>query len=428
MKEIDFDKIERFDMKEPPRRCKWYLKPIEKLLVAPAIKKYKPVIHLIDSYDLEPPFILLSNHNAFLDFKIAVHLLGNREANYIVAIDGFIGREQLLRNVGCICKRKFTNDPQLVYQIRKSIQMKQVVVIYPEARYSLCGTTAILPESLGKLVKLFKVPVVTLICNGHHVNSPFWDTSHERGVEHTECTYKLLIDVDDTKALSVDEINERIVKEFQYDDFKWQKDNNIKINDPNRAKGLHRVLYQCPHCHKEYQMDSHENILECKACGKKWEMTELGELKAFEGETEFSHIPDWYEWERANVRKEVEEGTYSSGVLEVDVDTLPNAKKFLRLGSGTLIHDMNGFKVEVKDQSGKVHTMVKDVPSMYSCHIEYQYLFKHGDCIDLNTLTDTWYIYPKGSEFAVTKMALATEELYLNDKKKKGFPIKPGLA
>ena len=39
-------------------------------------------------------------------------------------------------------------------------------------------------------------------------------------------------------------------------------------------------------------------------------------------------------------------------------------------------------------------------------------LFKKGDCVDLNTLTDTWYIYPEGKEFAVTKMALATEELY----------------
>ena len=27
--------------------------------------------------------------------------------------------------------------------------------------------------------------------------------------------------------------------------------------------------------------------------------------------------------------------------------------------------------------------MIKDVPSLYSCHIEYQYLFKHGDCVDL---------------------------------------------
>lgn len=31
---------------------------------------------------------------------------------------------------------------------------------------------------------------------------------------------------------------------------------------------------------------------------------------------------------------------------------------------------------------------------------------------DLNTHDDTFYIYPDGNEFSVTKMALATEELY----------------
>jgi hypothetical protein len=35
-----------------------------------------------------------------------------------------------------------------------------------------------------------------------------------------------------------------------------------------------------------------------------------------------------------------------------------------------------------------------------------------GDCVDLNTLDDTWYVYPHGRDFSVTKMALATEELY----------------
>ena len=68
-----------------------------------------------------------------------------------------------------------------------------------------------------------------------------------------------------------------------------------------------------------------------------------------------------------------------------------------------------------------------DVPSLYSCHIEYQYLFKHGDCIDLNTSTDTYYIYPKG-KFNVTKIALATEELYFYEERKKGNEIKKGLA
>ena len=141
MKQIDYKNLERFDMKMPPRRVKWYLKPIIKLLVAPAIKKYKPIIHNNVPKDLKAPFILLCNHNAFLDFKIATTLLNKNPANYIVAIDGFIGREGLLRNVGCICKRKFTNDIRLVKQIKKCLDMENVVVIYPEARYSLCTSS-----------------------------------------------------------------------------------------------------------------------------------------------------------------------------------------------------------------------------------------------------------------------------------------------
>ena len=411
--------IKRFDMSIPPRNIKWYLKPITKLLYMPAIKKYKPIITKIGTEDIKGPFLLLCNHNAFLDFKIASYLLGKNRANYVVAIDGFIGREWLLRNVGCICKRKFTNDMILVKQLKRVINMGNVAVLYPEARYSLCGTSAVLPSSLGKLVKFFGVPVVTLICHGHHVNSPFWDTSHERGIDHTEATYKLLFSAEEVKEKSIDEINEAINKDFVYDDFKWQKENNIKIADENRALGLHRVLYQCPHCKTEYKMTSFGSILKCTECSKEWEMTEYGELKAKDGETEFSHIPSWYEWERENVRKEVEEGRYNSGELDVTVDSLPNAKKFIRLGEGKLIHDMNGFRVWGKSADGTTFEMVKPVESLYSCHIEYQYLFKHGDCIDLNTLDDTWYIYPKGDNFAVTKMALATEELYNNKKNQK---------
>lgn len=427
-KKIDFKNIKRFDMSKPPKSVSWYLKPIMKLIVSPAIKKYNPIITKIGTEELKGPFLLLCNHNAFLDIKITNYVLGKTKANYVVAIDGFIGREWLLRHVGCICKRKFTTDLVLVRQLKRAINMGHTVVIYPEARYSLCGTTAVLPESLGGLVKFLKVPVATLVCNGHHINSPFWNTSHERGVDHTEATYKLLFNKEDVEKLSVDEINAKIVEALQYDDFKWQKERHIKVSDPNRAVGLHKVLYQCPHCQKEFEMDSKGTKLFCKSCGKEWEMDEFGQLKALDGNTEFPHIPDWYEWERLNIRKEVEAGTYSSGVLNVEVETLPNAKKFLKLGSGTMVHDMNGFKVEGIDVNGKPFEMVKEVKTLYSCHIEYEYLFKHGDCVDLNTLDDTWYIYPKGHDFAVTKMAIATEELYNKYLKDSGKELKDGLA
>jgi ribosomal protein S27E len=300
--------------------------------------------------------------------------------------------------------------------------MGNVAVIYPEARYSLCGTTAVLPRSLGKLVKFLNVPVVTLICHGHHVNSPFWDTSHDRGVCPTEATFKLLLTKEQVETLDVNNINKCIADEFQYDDFAWQKERGIRICDKKRAEGLHRVLYKCPNCLSEQNMTSSGTRIACTACGKEWEMTEYGELRAITGDTEYSHIPDWYEWERLCVRQEVEAGIYSSGVLQVVVDSLPNSKGFLRLGRGTLIHDMNGFRVEVTDRDGRRHEMIKDVPSLYSCHIEYQYLFKHGDCVELSTLMDTWYIYPEG-QFSVTKMALATEKLYRNFLLKKGWAL-----
>ncbi len=418
--------FERFDMKKPPVRTRWFLRPLTYILSMPDVWKHKNKLTKIGTEELKPPFVLLCNHNAFMDFKVATKAIFPWRANYVVAIDGFIGREKLLRDVGCICKRKFTNDIILVKQLIHTIKNGDVAVIYPEARYSLCGTTAVLPESLGKLCKLLKAPVVVLICHGHHVNSPFWNL-HDRNVHPTEAEFKLLFTAEEVQSESVENINKKIVEAFQYDDFAWQKERGIRITYKKRAEGLHKVLYQCPNCMTEFKMSSEGIVLKCNACGKEWEMSELSELKAKEGETEFSHIPNWYEWERANVRKEVENGTYSSGELPVKVDTLPNAKKFIYLGEGTMVHDMNGFLVKGTDTDGDPFEMKKTVPSLYSCHIEYEYLGKFGDCVDLNTLEDTWYIYPdpKRCEFAVTKMAIATEELYFNHQKEfKGSNIK----
>ncbi len=437
------DGFERFDMARPPVRTRWFLRPLTYLLSLPEVLQHNVQIHYEGTRDLKPPFLLLSNHNAFMDFKVLTKAIYPRRANYVVAIDGFIGREWLLRNVGCICKRKFTSDVTLVRQLLRVVENGDVAVVYPEARYSLCGTTAVLPESLGKLCKLLKVPVATFICHGHHVNSPFWNL-HPRGVKPTEVDFKLLFTPDDLARLSADEINARLVEAYQYDDFAWLRDSGRVMHYNRRAEGLEKVLYQCPDCGTEYEMSSEGNILTCNHCGMQWEMAPDGQLRALRGATRFSHVPDWYEWERARVRSEVEAGTYSTGELPVEVRSLPNSKKFIALGKGTMVHDMNGFHVSVHDLLGREHTMDIPVPSAYSVHIEYNYLGKWGDCVDLNTLTDTWYTYPKvpgcippGSPVedldwtprcSVTKMALATEELYYAWRRSIGKPCKPGLA
>ncbi len=402
------ERFKRFDMTRKPIRQR--LRPVAWALSYPDLISHKNKIEKTNMQGIKPPYLLLCNHNAFMDFKVATAAVFPHRANYVVAIDGFLKREWLLRQVGCICKRKFTSDTVLIRQLRRVIDNGDIAVIYPEARYSLCGTTAVLPESLGKLAKFLGVPVVTLICHGHHLNSPFWNLT-DRKLKGTRAEMKCLFTADEVAEKPFNEINDAINEAFVYDEFKWQKDNNIKINFKDRAKGLHKVLYQCPACGKEYRMASSGAFLCCEECGKRWEMSELGELKAVSGETEFSHIPDWYEWERKNVREEILRGEYSFK-SDVRVDALPNADRYIDLGNAVLTHDLRGFVVEGEFE-GETYRMEKPVRSLYSCHIEYDYLGKFGDCIDLNTTTDTLYIYPKGKDFSVTKMALATEELYL---------------
>ena len=404
--------FKRFDMKAPPIRQRHYLRPVTWALSFPFTALQHTRITKTNCEGLKPPYILLCNHNAFFDFQVATKAIFPHRANYVVAIDGFYGfplKKWILRQVGGICKRKFTTDLMLIRHIKKVVQNGDVIILYPEARYSLCGTQSELHESLGQLCKMMKVPVVTFKCVGNHIRTPFWNTKN-RKVPYTEGHLTQIFTVDQLKEATVDEVNAKIAEALTYDDFAWQKENNIKVTCSYRAEGLHKVLYQCPHCQTEYKMSSKGDTIKCEHCGKSWRMTELGELVANEGETEFSHIPDWYEWERANVRREVREGRYYFEA-ECHVKSLPNGTKFYDIGNGKIVHDFDGFRLNGTGKYGDFE-MERKSAGLEACHIEYNYLGKFGDCIDLNTLDDTYYIFLHGNEFAVTKIALATEEIY----------------
>ena len=401
------DNVERFNMSKAPSKPR--LLPLMWTLCIPASWAHKEKITKVNMKGIKPPYLLIQNHNAFLDFKTLTRAVFPHRCNYIVAIDGFIGREGLLRSVGGICKRKFTNDINLIKNLKKVIADKHILVIYPEARYSLCGTDSYFPLSMAKLAKFLNVPVVSLCCHGHHVNSPFWNL-HNNNLKGLEAKLECIATKEEVKSLTNEELYQRMRNSLTYDDFKWQLDNKVRNKYKGRAEGLEKVLYQCPHCHTEYEMTTSGNIIKCNHCGKSYEMSEYGELHATEGETEFSHIPSWYEWQRANVRKEIDEGKYHFEA-KVRVDALPNAKGYIDLGEGYLVHDKEGFHLSGEYQ-GEKYNIEYGSDDHDAVHIEYNYLGKHGDCIDINTLTDTFYVYPKIDKFSVTKLSLAAEEFH----------------
>ena len=372
-------------------------------------KKYK--VEKINMDGVKPPYILLSNHMYFIDFELAAMATFPHRVNNVVNIDGYYRRPWLMELIGAICTRKFVMDLHLVKSIRKVLQRGDILCMYPEARYSPCGITSYIPDAVGMLVKRNKVPVVVIIHRGNHLDSPFWNFRKKRKVPlHTTMTQ--ILTKEQVEAMSVAEINAAIREAMTYDDYKYQKENGIKITEPYRAEGLHKVLYQCPHCLAESKMSSKGTEIFCTECGKRWNLGEDGTLTALEGETEFSHVPDWFEWERAQVVEQVRNGTYSFED-EVEVYSMPRCWKFEKLGAARLRHDINeGFILE-GEYNGAPYRVHRAPMQTNSLHIEYDYCYlKPLDCVDISTESDSFYCYPKTKTDVVTKMGFATEAIF----------------
>ena len=378
-------------------------------------KTYK--VEKIGMEDVKAPYMLLSNHMHFIDFELTAMATWPYAVSNVVSIDGYVIKWFLLEWIGAIATRKFTTDIHLVKSIRKVLQRGDILAMYPEARYTPCGTLAFLPDSLGKLIRMNKVPVVAVVHHGNHLYAPFWNFRNKRKVPmHT--TLKLILTPEQIAGMSVEEINAALRRELDYDEYRYQKENGILIKEPFRAEGLHKVLYQCPHCKTEFQMDSKGAELFCHACGKRWLWQEDGYLKALEGETEFDHIPDWFAWERQQVRQQILRGEYSFSD-EVEVFSLPRVWRYMPLGKAKLTHTPeNGFVLEGEYRGEKYH--IQRTPAQTnSLHVEYDFgPLKGGDFVDISTENDSFYCRPT-QQNVITKLGFATEELYILSQEKK---------
>ena len=385
---------------------RWLIKTLSK-------KDLKKVNFNLSKIDMErlgdEPCLYLMNHSSFIDLEIAGTIIYPRPYHIVCTLDGFVGKEALMRKIGCIPTRKFMMDTSLVRDlIYTAKDLKESILLYPEASYTFDGTATPLPDSIGKLVKMLGIPVVMIRTYGAFARDPLYNGLQIRKV-NVKADMRYLLSPEDIKEMSKEEINKVIKAEFTFDNFAWQKEEGVVIDEPFRADHLDRVLYKCP--------------LWCNSCGAKFELSELGELKPVElnlaaiKQTEesigkpfdevFSHIPSWYRWERDEVKKEIERGTYKV-VLPVEIIMLVNTDAVYRVGEGILAHDLSGFHLTGCD--GELDYK-QDPKASYSLYSDY-YWYEIGDMVSIGTPRVQYYCFPKSENANVAKIRLATEELY----------------
>ena len=356
----------------------------------------------------DEPCLILMNHSCFTDLQIIGTIFSDRQYHIVCTNDGFVGKDRLMRKVGCIPTAKFVTDLTLVKDMKYTFDtLKSSIVMYPEASYSFDGTETPLPEGIAKCLKLMDVPVVMVKTEGAFLRDPLYNNLQKRETD-IKATVKYLFSREEIKEKSNEELYDILSREFWYDHFKDQYKKGIIIDEPFRADGLHRVLYKCPSCKTEGSMTGKGIYITCSHCGEEYTLEENGTLSAKNGESEFSFVTDWYAWERDDVKKELSEGTY---LLDTDVDIkmLVDTKSIYSVGEGRLVHNKDGFTLTGCDGKLNYKQSGKNTYSLYADYFWYEI----GDMICIGNGRVSYYCFPKDQEKAiVAKARLATEELY----------------
>ena len=409
-KEMSYEevlKLPRLQHKKPLKPQRW-LATVVRIVCASTLKQIK-FSYTTERMELvgDQPCLILMNHSSFTDMKLAYGIFYPRKLGIVTSVDAMTGiLGKLMRLLGCTPTHKYITDLSLFKDMEYMLKTnKSSVLMYPEAGYSFDGCATALPRKMGVLLKRLGVPVVTVITQGAFHRDPLYNMLQIRDVKvsaHVKC----IATAEEVKEKSVDELDALIAEAFSFDNFAWQRDNKVSIDVPFRADGLHRILYKCPHCGSENQMEGKGIHLTCHACKTQWTMDEYGQLSADGAETTYSHIPDWYRWQRECVRKELEDGTY---VLDEDVDIAVqvNLDGVCMIGKGHLTHDLNGFHLTGAD--GKLDYSQSPTHS-HTLYSDY-YWYEIGDVIGIGDNEFSYFCFPK-ENISVTKARLATEELY----------------
>ena len=393
-----------------PIRPNLFFRTLLKLVSLPDMIKSHFTCHYegMEKLGKDEPCIILMNHSAFLDLEILTSVLYPRPINIVASNDAFFGKDWLMRHIGCIPTKKYVHDLGLVRDIKYSIEtLKTSVAIFPEAGYSMDGAATAIGESMGKMAKLLNVPIVMIKAEGVYLRDPLYNNLQIRKKVNTSATVKYLLSPDDIKSMTSDEINEIVQREFTFDYFTWQKENKVVIDEPFRADYLNRVLFKCPHCMKEGNMEGRGIHIRCKECGVSYTLDELGYLKNDDGETKFDHIPTWYAWQRSEIKKQIENDEYHLDI-PVDICCSKDTKNMYHIGEGRLTHNRSGFVLE--GVNGELHYEQKSLAS-YSLCADF-YFYEIGDVVVLGNNKMLYYLFPKCEGDVVAKIRIAQEELY----------------
>lgn len=347
------------------------------------------------------PFLVLGNHSSPIDFLFYCGSIYPKKITFVVASNMYYTKlyGTFIKMYHCISKRQFTADFNCIKMIKRYLDSGTSVLLFPEGRVTIDGTTGDISPTIGKLVKWLNYPVVTGVTDGGYVSRPKWGKARNVKVR---LKVEQIMSADDIKNMTQEEIYKVIKVRLQHNDNQVVIDNGWKIKGRNIAEGLEKVLYKCPKCGAEFQNVTKGDFMTCKTCGNSVQYCRDGRLRAADdGSKCFELINEWNEFQRKDLRRQIEDENFALTDRVRFVLSKPSIGQFSDEGEGVLSVSKEGI-VYNGDNKTSYSFKIQNHPSL---------AFVMGENIEISE-DENIYRFEFIQGLYSTKYVLAIEELY----------------
>lgn len=346
-------------------------------LLRPCFKLFFKIKYNTVSYkyklDKKQPYLILCNHLTILDpFLLATSF--NKPIYFMASEDLASTKYSKIYNwlVNPIYKAKSKSDLGAVKDCIRYVKEGGSICIFPEGNRSYDGTLCTIEDSICKLVKLLKTPLVLYNIKGGYGTDPRWCKKGRKGKSYGRV--RRVLSVEEINELTNEELYEIIIKELTVP----QTPTTIKYKSKASAEGLERILYICPKCGKLHQIYTEGDYVGCKSCGLKVKYNENLSFECDDESFKFKYVTDWYQYQKEYVKSFTMDKPFEYKDTGVTLFTVEKGSIRKPLVTGDMI--MTNDKISVGDvifNLADIENMTilgKHKMNLYNDGITYQFI------------------------------------------------------
>ncbi len=244
------------------------------------------------------PYLILLNHQTPFDrffvgcsFKGPIYYLATED----IFSNGWISR-LISWLVAPIPIKKQAMDITAIKACLKVAKEGGTLCIAPEGNRTYSGKTEYMSPTIASLAKRLGLPIALYRIEGGYGVQPRFSDVVRRG-KMKSYVFKV-IEPEEYKSLT----NEALFALIQEGLYVNEAQCDAVFKHKKRAEYLERAIYVCPFCGLS-TFESYDEFIECKQCGKKIEYMPTKELSGVGFSFPFRFVNDWYEYQKAFVRK-----------------------------------------------------------------------------------------------------------------------------